>query len=64
LGIEGKETEDNSSATLSLNSSTLTLYPATATETDSIYDPHFIDDPDLKTGKHRTVLNLPGFRVI
>ena len=26
------------------------------------YDPDYIDDPDLKTGKHRTVLNLPGFR--
>lgn len=30
---------------------------------DFTYDPHFLDDPDLKTGKHRTVLNLPGFRV-
>lgn len=28
------------------------------------YDPDFLDDPDLKTGKHRTVLNLPGFRVL
>jgi hypothetical protein len=32
-------------------------------DTENIYDPHFIDDPELKTGKHRTVLNLPGFRV-
>jgi len=26
------------------------------------YDPNFLDDPELKTGKHRTVLNLPCFR--
>jgi len=28
----------------------------------TLYDPDFLDDPTLKTGKHRTVLNLPGFR--
>jgi len=26
------------------------------------YDPNFLDDPDLTTGKHRTVLNLASFR--
>lgn len=30
----------------------------------NMYDPDFIDDPELTTGKHRTVLNLPSFRVI
>ncbi|PRP79796.1 cyclin domain-containing protein [Planoprotostelium fungivorum] len=28
----------------------------------SQYDPDFIDDPDLTTGKHKTVLNLPFYR--
>ncbi len=30
---------------------------------ESPYDPFFLDDPEMKTGKHRTVLNLPCFRV-
>ncbi|KAJ3341609.1 CDK5 and ABL1 enzyme substrate 1 [Gonapodya sp. JEL0774] len=25
------------------------------------YDPHYIDDPELRTGKHRTVMALPGW---
>jgi hypothetical protein len=31
--------------------------------TPVVYDPEFLDDPELKTGKHRTVLSLPSFRV-
>lgn len=27
-----------------------------------IYDPLFVDDPGLTTGKHRTVMNLPSFK--
>ncbi len=26
-----------------------------------VYDPFFVDDPDLKMSKHRTVITLPGF---
>lgn len=26
------------------------------------YDPYFLDDPSLTTGKHRTVMNLPCFK--
>ncbi|OZJ01977.1 hypothetical protein BZG36_04984, partial [Bifiguratus adelaidae] len=25
------------------------------------YDPYYLDDPELKTGKHRTVISLPSF---
>jgi len=25
------------------------------------YDPYFLDDPELRTGKHKTVLALPGY---
>jgi len=34
--------------------------PAT-TDSNDLYDPHYLDDPNLKSGKHRVVLNLPGF---
>lgn len=27
-----------------------------------VYDPLFVDDPGLTTGKHRTVMNLPSFK--
>eukprot|EP01133_Synstelium_polycarpum_P006619 gene6619-7694_t len=27
------------------------------------YDPMFLDNSELKTGKHRTVMNLPGYKV-
>ncbi len=27
------------------------------------YDPYFLDDPSLTTGKHRYVMNLPCFKV-
>eukprot|EP00455_Lapot_gusevi_P057424 TRINITY_DN9787_c0_g2_i1.p1 TRINITY_DN9787_c0_g2~~TRINITY_DN9787_c0_g2_i1.p1 ORF type:complete len:548 (-),score=52.56 TRINITY_DN9787_c0_g2_i1:79-1722(-) len=30
---------------------------------EDTYDPFFLDDPDIKSGKHRTVMNLPGFMV-
>ena len=25
------------------------------------YDPFYLDDPSLQSGKHRMVMNLPGF---
>lgn len=28
------------------------------------YDPHFLDDPVLTTGRHRTVMNLASYRVL
>ncbi|KAI8805683.1 hypothetical protein BJ742DRAFT_400684 [Cladochytrium replicatum] len=27
----------------------------------SLYNPYFLDDPELRTGKHRTVITLPSF---
>lgn len=27
------------------------------------YDPNFLDDPELRTGKHKTVIALPGYLV-
>jgi len=38
------------------------LYNSDEEQDDTTYDPDFLDDPEFKTGKHRTVLNLPGFR--
>jgi hypothetical protein len=29
----------------------------------TVYNPNFLDDPELKTGKHRTVITLPSFIV-
>ena len=26
-----------------------------------VYDPLWLNDPEIKSGKHRTVINLPGF---
>ena len=28
---------------------------------ESAYDPNYLDDPELRTGKHRTVIKLTGF---
>jgi len=30
---------------------------------EDAYDPHFLDNPDLSTGKHRTVVVFPSFRI-
>ncbi|KAJ3142213.1 hypothetical protein HDU90_004486 [Geranomyces variabilis] len=37
----------------------LTLEPKSAE--NSLYHPFFLDDPELRTGKHRTVITLPCF---
>lgn len=34
-----------------------------ASTASSYYDPLFLDDPELRTGKHRTVIALPSFYV-
>lgn len=34
---------------------------ATGGEDDAAYDPYEVDDPALQSGKHRMVMNLPGF---
>lgn len=36
------------------------LHPSQV-DTNDAYDPFFLDDPNIKSGKHRVVLNLPGF---
>lgn len=46
------------------NSKEMSITQEQSAEGSSMYDPDFIDDPELTTGKHRTVLNLPSFRVI
>lgn len=38
-----------------------TLPPLQETSTTTVYNPFYLDDPDLKTGKNRTVITLPCF---
>jgi len=48
-----------------LQSNTFIIRDESSTERDdapSSYNPNFLDDPILKTGKHRIVLSLAGFR--
>lgn len=32
-------------------------------KTDAGYDPEFLDNPELRSGKHRTVINLTSYMV-
>lgn len=35
---------------------------AASTDSSTVeYDPYFLDDPELRTGKHKTVIALPGY---
>ena len=45
-----------SESALSVATSTASTASSTAP-----YDPYFLDDPELRTGKHKTVIALPGY---
>jgi len=45
-----------------LNSSWVVPEAAGSKPEEHIYNPYFLDDPSLTTGKHRTVMNLPSLR--
>lgn len=32
--------------------------------TDAAYDPEFLDNPELRSGRHRTVINLTSYMVL
>lgn len=53
ISDDGDEAEDDGSETHSSASST----------SKTSYNPLFLDDPELRTGKHRTVMALPAFIV-
>lgn len=38
-------------------------HSVSSSRTRNSYDPFFLDDPGLRTGKHRTVMALPAFIV-
>lgn len=42
-----------------------TVGSSTKSDEDSVapYDPYFLDDPELRTGKHKTVIALPAYMV-
>lgn len=33
-------------------------------KTDAAYDPEFLDNPELRSGKHRTIINLTSYVVL
>ena len=59
---DSSQQNSDASALLTPTASALSasLHPSQV-DTNDVYDPFLLDDPNIKSGKHRVVLNLPGF---
>lgn len=54
-------TSDHFTSTEEESSDTDTTASDSSHDSEKPYDPFFLDDPELRTGKHKTVIALPGY---